>query len=217
MKKVLMCLFMSLSLMLVGCDKKTSLQNSLSIQTDVKEEKYIEGEIKDNIYTNESLNIKFTPSVELTIVVSDDKKKEILESGIEKVNENLDQDLDLNNYDTYTELTAINIYKGDNVLISSEKESLYNGMDINQYVSICAQQLKTTSNEYFKYEMYNIYSDKLCEKEYSVIDGAIVTNNKKALQRLYISKIGDRFVSISFTCSSEEGLNELLNCFEPLH
>lgn len=212
-----MCLFMSLSLILVGCDKKTSLQNSLSIQTDVKEEKYIEGEVKDNIYTNESLNIKFTPSSEITIVVSDDKKKEILESGIEKVNENLDQDFDLNNYDTYTELTAINNYKGDNVLISSEKESLYNGMDINQYVSICTQQLKTTSNEYFKYEIYNIYSDKLCGKEYSIVDGTITANGKKLFQRLYTNKVGDRFVNITFTSSFEDGLNELLKCFEFLH
>lgn len=227
MKKILL-LSVSLFLLIVsGCssNKSTPVEEDVVEENNAVEEianqeiteevKYEKGLVENGVYTNSSLNIKFTPT-ENMVVSTEEEMLAQYENGAELIkngNESF-KNIDFSSFDIIYELIATDVTTGSNIQIMAEKVALSN-ITPNQYIKAIASQLGqvdgfevTNQSEIEDYDIGGVnYSKCTIYINYSGVD----------LSETYLcSKVGDRTISIIVTCMQESDLDTFLGCFSSL-
>lgn len=216
MNKITVISITLMIMLLGGCSSNSNTEEQQNnneevveeIQEEVKDEVYTKAVIDNNIFTNECLNMKFTPTEDM-VMLTQEEVYQAMESGAEI--------LDINNIDDYdllSELSVTNVLTNESVMIQAEKVK-YSAINIDQYIKVLKNQLEDI--EEYKFEISDTYAYELCGRTYNTLDAKAEIEGIELNQKYLVSEVGDRFVVISFTYFTEDGLNNMLNCFETLH
>ena len=238
LKKYFVVLLLSFAFVLTGCGKykivntekpdtnnNTQTENnksdaivipgddsSIDENNTMKTEKnFSMGEWKNNIYSNDFLDIRFYQPKGWT-ASTQEEIAEMMDISADKLyNNNADVMLELAKRTTVYYMMSKNEKTGDNVIVMSEKPVMNITMDY--YISVLKQQLEDVNN--IKYEIIETLDDKLGNKEYKTILVNATMNGVTLMQKYYVSKKGNYFVSIIVTSvNGKSGISDISKYFD---
>lgn len=190
----------------VGCSKKDTTKQSSS-------KEYVAGVVKDNVYSSEYLNIKFTSPQDMTIM-SHEQSVEATRQALEALGYS-DSQIDQQQESESTEFACFNTDMINSANISVLKKPLSNNSP-DEIIKKTVEELKgkgyiTGEN---KYENDTIAGKKVV-KTYLELNAS----GLKGKQLTCIGDMGDYVFSLnvcSFGKDPDKIISDILKCFEPL-
>lgn len=193
-----------------GSDLVENTDDSSNIDNSSSDEKtqISMGNWTESVYTNDFLGIKYTLP-ENWISYSDEEIANLMNIGNELAygeDEFMKKVAELNSiYFIFTQ----NPTNGNNVSLIAEKTLV--DVDVNYYIDQLKTQLSTIDT--IKYEIGETSTMKIGNKECSTLEVSAPDYN--LVQKYIVYKLDNYFVGIVATSATgEEGINEIVNCFE---
>ena len=177
------------------------------------EGEFVPGVRTDTQYISETLGIR----IDLTedyVMATDDEIRQMMQIGAGVL---LDEDnaknlLNITDISLYYDMMAVNPLDGSTVLVMAEKPIL-SGMTQKQYMDANIAQLKNTLG------ISDIEQDQIeiCGIQYDGLAYPITAAGYEIQYAAFISKVGDRFVSITLSGLTEDSLMNaasMISCIE---
>ena len=192
---------------ITGCGNKEVDNNQ-----EAKEEKreFSMGEWKDNVYENDFLGFKFTIPDGWNRLTEEEIAEE-MELAKELVSDLQKLSLEASKLQNAYFLVASDEKTGENIRIISEKPLI--DATTEDYIDAVKSGLKEA--ETIKYEEVGVTKEKVGNIDCDVLTEKGSYLGVSILQKYYIYKVDDYFITIIVTTSSDESrINEIMNNFQ---
>lgn len=225
MKKILknmliIVLVLGMIVLLAGCDKeeqKVSENNEVKVQeqtnytNEVEEKGKLEismGEWKDNVYSNESIGMKFKLPSGWTYS-SEEQIAQIMNIGKELLNDDQKLMAELSELKSVHYMMASDPNTASSVSVIGEKTLIDISMDY--YMNQLKQQLLAV--ETINYEVGETSKEVVAGKEYTTLQ--LTVPEYQMVQKYYVIKQDNYFTAIIVTSTTgETAINEIMSHFE---
>ena len=207
--KIMMIIMLALCMIITitGCGNKEVDNNQ-----EAKEEKreFSMGEWKDNVYENDFLGFKFTIPDGWNRLTEEEIAEE-MELAKELVSDLQKLSLEASKLQNAYFLVASDEKTGENIRIISEKPLI--DATTEDYIDAVKSGLKEA--ETIKYEEVGVTKEKVGNIDCDVLTEKGSYLGVSILQKYYIYKVDDYFITIIVTTSSDESrINEIMNNFQ---
>ena len=162
----------------------------------------VRGAWKDNVYTNEFIDVTFNLPDKWTYA-TDEEMNNAFQSTNEVVSENDKVFMEVSELKSLNEMMAQNLYTGSNVIIAYENLSMTVGgskMTAEEYLDVVKSQLETV--ETFKYKIGEASKAKIGGNEYVTLEVSV--DETEIVQLYYIRKVDNYMVNIIVTSSNKD-------------
>ena len=177
------------------------------------EDQFVPGVRTEKDYVNESLGIRIDLG-ENYVMATDEEIKQMMQIGMDKLLEedNAKNLMDISDITLYYDMMAVNPLDGSSINIIAEKPIL-SGITMKQYLDA---NLISIQN-YLGVDTVQQGQMDICGISYETMSYPISAAGIYVVSVANIAKVGDRFVTISVSGTSEEGINNtfgLLSCID---
>ena len=173
-------------------------------------DEFKQGVKTDSYYINDSIGIRVDLGEDF-VMATDSEMRELMGIGLDMVSSSSNYDLD--QIASFFDMMATNPLEGSTVMIGAEK-LLLSGITMKQYITAYENNL----NGAFQTTMVSDDGTvNVCGREWNELVYTVDVQNMTILYLTYLTKIGNRMVSISFSGLSDESVfkaADLVSCVQ---